>query len=147
MIQLFRERLFNWQVSKHTQQCRMVQCIMQSRSNVLAERLPERPILGFFENVPHYLSALSRMYTCFGQPFRNITVTTYVFGFSEIEYSLSRKVSQVVLQAIPKTRTRFKNHTSNGFLHLEMVINNLPAYLSAIPDAFLLFWEVYLDNF
>ena len=42
---------------------------MQSRSNVMAERLPEGPILGFYENVPHYLSALSRMYTCFGQPF------------------------------------------------------------------------------
>ena len=28
-----------------------------------------------------------------------------------------------------------------------MVINNLPAYLSPTPDAFLLFSEFYLDNF
>ena len=35
-----------------------------------------------------------------------------------------------------KDRHAFKNHTSNGFLHLKMVVNNLPAYLSAIPDAF-----------
>ena len=35
-----------------------------------------------------------------------------------------------------KDRHGFKNHTSNGFLHLEMVITNLPAYLFAIPDIF-----------
>ena len=37
-----------------------------------------------------------------------------------------------------KDRHGFKNHTSNGFLHLEMVTTNLPAYLFAAPDAFLL---------
>ena len=37
-----------------------------------------------------------------------------------------------------KDRHGFKNPTSNGFLHLEIVITNLPAYLFAIPDAFLL---------
>ena len=40
--------------------------------------------------------------------------------------------------SVAKDRHGFKNHTSNGVLHLEMVINNLPPYLFVIPDAFLL---------
>ena len=46
-----------------------------------------------------------------------------------------------------KDRHSFKNHTSNGFLHLEMVMNNLPPYLFAIPDAFLLSESVTLITF
>ena len=58
---------------------------------------------------------------------------------SEIVCSLAGKVSQVVLQAMLKTGTPFENHTSNGFLHLEKVINDLPAYLFTISNAFRLF--------
>jgi len=41
--------------------------------------------------------------------------TTYVFGCSEIEYSLTRKVSQVVLQTILKTSTALKTTLQMAF--------------------------------
>ena len=115
---------------------------MQSR-NAMAERLPERPILGFYENernVTHSTFWHCRVCTLIlVNLFRNVTGTTYVFGCLEIGRSLTGKVSQVVLQAMLNTGTAFKIHSSNGFLHLEMVINNFPAYLFAVPYTFLLF--------
>ena len=63
--------------------------------------------------------------------------TTYVFGCSEIEYLLTREVSRVVLQAILKTSTALKTTLQMAFcIKTEMVINNLPAYRFAFPDAF-----------
>ena len=56
---------------------------------------------------------------------------------------LAGKVCQVVLQAMLKTGTTFENHTSNSYLHLQMIKNNLPAYLFAIPDTFLLPSETF----
>ena len=55
----------------------------------------------------------------------------------------SPEVCQVVLQAMLKTGTTFENHISNSYLHLQMIKNNLPAYLFAIPDTFLLPSETF----
>lgn len=59
----------------------------------------------------------------------------YVFGCSGVVSSIAITICQVVLKAMLKTGTTFKNHT---YLHLQMVKNNLPAYPFAIPEAFLL---------
>ena len=122
VIQLFRERMSNWKVSKRTQQCWKVLwtvvCaarLMQSRSNVMAERLPERPILGFYENVrnvSHTTFRHCRVCTLvLVNLSRNSCIyiigTTHVFGCSEIVCSLAGKVFKVVLQAMLKTGTAF----------------------------------------
>ena len=83
-------------------------------------------------NVSGTIHALLRCYTVYK------IGTTYVFGSSEVVCSLARTVCQVVLHAMLNTGTTFKNHISNSCLHLQMVKNNLPSYLFAIPDAFLL---------
>ena len=83
-------------------------------------------------NVLGTIHALLRCYTVY------IIGTTCVFGCSGVVCSLAGTVCQVVLQAMLKTGTTFENHTSNSYLHLQMVKNNLPAYLFAIPNAFLL---------
>ena len=83
-------------------------------------------------NVLGTIHALLRCYTV------HIIGTTYVLGCSGVVCSLAGTVCQVVMQAMLKTGTTFKNDTSNSYLHLQMVKNNFPAYLFAIPDAFLL---------
>ena len=88
---------------------------MQSRSDVMAERLPERPILGFYENVrnvSHTTFRHCRVCTLvLVNLSRNSCIyiigTTYVFGCSEIVCSLAGKVFKVVLQAMLKTGTAF----------------------------------------
>ena len=59
-----------------------------------------------------------------------------VFGDSVFTHQKGLPGSRLHVSGHSKDRHGFKNHTSNGFLHLEIVINNLPTYLSAIPDAF-----------
>ena len=88
-------------------------------------RVPVNRVLGT-------IHALLRCYTVY------IIGTTHVFGCSGVVCSLAGTVFHVVLPATLKTGTTSKNHISNSYLHLEIVKNNLPAYLYAIPDAFLL---------
>ena len=66
-----------------------------------------------------------------------------MFGCSGVVCLLAGKVCKVVLQAMLKTGTAFENHTSNSYLYLQMVKNNMPAYLYAIPDTFLLPSETF----
>ena len=93
---------------------------MQSRSNVMAERLPERPILGFYENVrnvSHTTFRHSRVCTVvLVNLSRNITGTTYVFGCSERVFNHQLSLPGSVA-GHSKDRHGFENHTSNGFSH------------------------------
>ena len=80
----------------------------------MAERLPERPIVAFLENVrnvSHTTFSIVAYVNLFWSTFRETALyiigTTYVFGCSVIVSSLAGKVSHVVFQAMLKTGTAF----------------------------------------